>query len=140
MPSLPRIPTFPKWSSHKVEDWDRMLVREPSGETQVNPASALIINYTMIIGIGEITIDNVDEVYMRVAALEAIRGPCFSHGDRPLFITHEDIRMHVGLITEAPSKTLEEFWRSLPIRDIPIGSGHLEANSGATAVGAFADL
>ncbi len=138
MSKLPRIPIFPRWSAHAVEDWNRILVREPSGETQVNPVSAVIINYTRMIGIDEITPDNVDEVFMRVATLEAIRGTILSLGDHPLFITREDILMHVGLRAEADRKTLDEFWRFLMAETIPIGTGHLEANGGVTALNAFA--
>lgn len=137
MSQLPRILIVPKWSAHAVEDWDRILLREPSGETRVNPVSAVIINYTLMIGIDEITPDNVDEVFMRVAALEAICGTIFHLGDHPLFITREDILMHVGLRTEAHRKTLDEFWRGLRSESIPIGAGHLEANGGVTALDAW---
>lgn len=139
MSKTPRIRIAPTWTARAVKDWDLMLVREPSGETQLNPASAVIINYTIAIGIGEITPENVDEVYMRIAALEAVSGTYLLIDDRPLFITHEDIQMHVGLITEAPSMTLEEFWRKLsrPTHGIPIGEGHLAANGGVTALGAW---
>ena len=131
--------TLPRWSAHEVKDWDKILARTTSGETAVNPVSAAIINYTVIVGVGNITAENVDEVFMRVAVLEAVCGAYFTLDDRPLFITHEDIRMHIGLDTEAPTKTLAEFWGSLPIQAIPTGIGHLQANGGLVALSAFTD-
>jgi len=41
--------------------------------------------------------------------------------------------------TEEPERTLAEFWRDLQIRSIPIGTGHLEANGGLSALAAFSD-
>jgi hypothetical protein len=129
--------TFPKWSAHNVKEWASILVATPTGEPQVNPVSAAIINYTMVVGLSEITAENADEVFMRFALLEAVRGAVLTLDDRPLFITYEDVQRHVGLRTEAPEKTLAEFWRDLQIGSIPIGTGHLEANGGLPALAAF---
>lgn len=119
--------TFPKWSAQNVKEWDSILVVTPTGEPQVNPVSAAIINYTMVVGLSEITAGNAGEVFMRIALLEAVRGTVLTLEDRPLFITYEDVQRHVGLRTEAPEKTLFEFWRELQTRSIPIGTGHMEA-------------
>ena len=129
--------TFPKWSAQSVKEWDSILIAKPTGEPPVNPVSAAIINYTMVVGLSEITAENAGEVFMRIALLEAVRGTVLTLEDRPLFITYEDVQRHIGLRTEAPEKTLAEFWQDLQIGSIPIGTGHLEANGGLSALAAF---
>src|SRR5262245_23079251 len=104
------IPTFPRWEMHEVKDWKNLYVSNNGGANELNLVTSVLINYTMAIGVNEITEDNLDDVACRVALWEAIVGTALTTGEKKIFITRDDVARHVGLRTESASIELEEFW------------------------------
>ncbi|TMI99578.1 MAG: hypothetical protein E6G97_21930 [Alphaproteobacteria bacterium] len=103
----------PRWSAEGVKERHQLFVVNEDGEKVLNSITAALINYTSIIGISEITDENIDEVSCRVALLEAICGPLLISNNAPRFLSREEIARHVGLCTEAYPLPLEVFWKNM---------------------------
>jgi hypothetical protein len=132
---MPPIPTIPRWSMHAVANWQELYIAEEDGSKHLNLVTSVLINYTMAIGINEITEDNLDEVSCRVLLLEAAYGPTLKMGQRAVFMTRDDVARHVGLRTESEPLELEKFWgrmRSRIRRENSVGP--LDCNQGSTAL------
>src|SRR6188768_2417067 len=108
-----QFPTFPLWSMHDVKDWKQLYVAADGGVNELNFVTTLLINYTMVIGVSEITEDNVDDVACRVALLEAVCGTALLKGKKRIFITRDDVARHIGLRTESANIGLTEFWAKM---------------------------
>lgn len=100
--------TLPRWHMHEVQGWDKLYVTDANGKSELNPVTIMLINYTMAIGIGEISNENVDDVSCRIALLEAVLG---TEGGK--HVTRADVVRHVGLRTEVEHKDLPTFWKMI---------------------------
>lgn len=132
------IPTFPRWQMHDVRDWEQLYVAGENGTETLNLVTATLINYTLVIGVSEITDDNIDEVSCRIALLEAVHGPSLRSGTKNIFMTRDDVARHVGLRTEATNTTPDKFWTQMRARNREERSmGHREANGNCSAFDAL---
>jgi hypothetical protein len=67
---MARFPTIPRWEMHEVKDWKQLYVATDDGAKELHLVTSVLINYTMAIGVNEITEDNIDDVSCRIALLE----------------------------------------------------------------------
>ena len=95
---------------HEVKNWKQLYVTNDDGAEELNLVTSVLINYTMVIGVSEITENNIDDVSCRVALFEAVFGTVLMKGEKRIFITRDDVARHIGLRTEAAKIELDEFW------------------------------
>ena len=105
------FPIIPKWTGHNVKDWQELLVKNDDGHTEINDATATIINYMPIIGTPVLTQENLEDTWRRIAIHQAIFGSYINDADtgKPLFLTKTDVERHIGLETEGHRLSFQEF-------------------------------
>jgi hypothetical protein len=95
---------------------DAPHAEEMQSEEQWGLTEAIIF-VTIPIGMPRIEEKNVEEVFRRIAAWEMATGAiCVEHGDdgpQPRYTTLDDIRLRVGLRTNASPKTKLQFLKSI---------------------------
>ena len=104
---------IPKWSAGDVVDWDDLLVSVNEGGRVLNLATSTILNYMPVIGITEITKENVVDTWIRISLIETVYGSHISsnNGLRRFYVTQNDVTRHIGIQTEGTSKTFLEFYK-----------------------------
>jgi hypothetical protein len=55
---------LPKWEAHNVRDWKDLFVKNDEGRVELNEATAMVINYTAVIGIPEINRENTEDAWI----------------------------------------------------------------------------
>jgi hypothetical protein len=105
------IPVIPKWQAHAVENWQELLVENSEGKVELSLATVAIFNYMPVIGIIELTAENVEDAWRRIAILEALRGSFLSNSEtrKPLFLTKTDLERYVGAETEGTKMSFQQF-------------------------------
>jgi hypothetical protein len=82
-------------------------------DVYMNPVTKAIVLMMMVIEVGEIKTDNVPEVFSRISIFERINGnSVYDVVDgvrKPHYITLEDVKNHIGLKTNAPNSSRNEF-------------------------------
>lgn len=73
-------------------------------EYELSPVSNALIWHSLNTGIGKITEENAAEVYARIALVEHLYGPSLVDRLQPRPITVEDVRKHIGMVTNASFK------------------------------------
>jgi hypothetical protein len=106
---------IPKWNAFNVAAWEELLVVGAEGNRNLNPATAMIINYMPIIGITVLTKENAVDAWLRMTLLECIHGSFLRMTGGPkdghrYFVTKDDVERHIGLDTEGSSMTHSEFY------------------------------
>jgi len=103
----------PKWSAHEVANFNLLIKTNKNGDAVLNMASCALINYMPVVGLNKITETNFQDLWIRIAIFQAIRGSLyhFEKADKKisLFLTKEDIRRHIGLSTEGVEISFQEF-------------------------------
>jgi len=130
---------IPKWRAHNVNDWDSLWVTATDGSAQLNQATSALINYLPAVGITELTSENADDAWRRIAIHQALFGSFISCGDKCLFLTRADVWRHVGIETEGEARSFAQFCASIELRApeadetlLPFGS----ANGGRSLLSA----
>lgn len=80
----------------------------------IQPITKHLVYETMIVGLGEITIHNIDEWLIRMKLVEKLYGTSLMIRDdkgnvKPYHITVEDLERHIGLWTNAERIKRKEF-------------------------------
>lgn len=75
------------------------------------PLTAGIVEFTMSVGMGEITEKNVYEFFARLKILEAYYGPLFYTSKAPYLITLDDLRNRIGMTTNVSDETTTKWMR-----------------------------
>src|SRR3954451_21061687 len=91
-----------------IEDYKNVVWMQQDGTTEkrMNPATHALIFVTIAVGLGEITIDNVDEFAARTRIIERIDGPFLTARDgADRYFTDADFIAHIGLRTNVHSET-----------------------------------
>jgi hypothetical protein len=103
-------------------------------EQRWHPVTDSLIWLSMLCGFNEITEKNADMIAKRIAAYQNAFGPYLKGnkeilGDEPLFINILDVRAHIGLRTNASSKTDAKFksWLGDTLMREANNSRHLKA-------------
>ena len=96
------------WNITNVENWKK---KQKSKKKSAN-LNALIWA-TLIIGVGNITKKNYKKFYARLTAYEHLHGAFMYKGDKPYYITLEDVEEWIGLHTNAGDCSAAEFERRL---------------------------
>lgn len=101
---------LPKWQAYNVEDWQSLIVETEDGRKGLNDATATLLNYMAIIGIDELTNENLEDAWHRIAIHQAIFGG-FSYDNeaKPMFLTRTDVERHIGIEVEGNYITFQEF-------------------------------
>lgn len=106
------------WDISKIENYEELLVDAPADmgpevrDKVLGGLTNCLIWMTMATGLDkgwELTEEYVPEMYARIKLLEKLGGPLLTQGSDPYWITVEDIQRHVGLQTNAGTKTRAEF-------------------------------
>ena len=83
------------------------------GKSQWHPVTNSIVWATIPCGFNKITEDNFDMVWQRLSRWQQVIG-AFCEGEQgDVYITEEDVRMHIGLSTNASVKTDQKFAETL---------------------------
>ena len=96
------------WNITNVENWKK---KQKSKKKSAN-LNALIWA-TLIIGVGNITKKNYKKFYARLTAYEHLHGTFMYKGNKPYYITLEDVEEWIGLHTNAGDCSAAEFERRL---------------------------
>lgn len=104
------------WNVSKIENWEDVCkVKKKDGTEKWNPVTETIVFATMFTGIPEITAKNHEEFFKRIHMFEKVNGALlqeFPEGGgqpTPVFLTHRDVKDHIGLYTNASKKTRPSF-------------------------------
>jgi hypothetical protein len=110
---MPKV--IPKWKAHAVRDWEDLLIITVDGGTDLNAATAAILNYMPIIGITELTEESGPDAWCRIAIHQALFGSLVKDPTtgQSLYITKSDVLRHVGIETEGTSQSFVEFCSSI---------------------------
>ena len=113
------------WSLKNIKDSEKVcMMDDPNGEGQrITCVTEMLIFFTMYNGMNEITEKNHVEFYARTNMFERVYGPFLSKREKKTDkvidspITYEQVRQHIGLHTNAGSRTKREFnkamWRKV---------------------------
>ena len=96
------------WNIREVEDWKKKQ-RSKKNRAILDA----IIWSTLVVGISDITKKNYAKFYARLTAWEHLKGTHLYKGNKPYYITIEDIMMWIGLRTNAGTMSAAEFERLL---------------------------
>ena len=102
---------LPKWQAYNVEDWQSLIVETEDGCKGLKDATATLLNYMAIIGIDELTNENLEDAWHRIAIHQAIFG-CINYDElkrKPMFLTRTDVERHIGVEVETDNITFQEF-------------------------------
>src|SRR5687768_17470105 len=118
---------IPKWAAHAVRDWGELLVTTADGKHELNEATAALINYLPLVGITELTVDNVNDAWRRIALFQAVLGTVVSDraNKQPVFITRSDVERHIGIQTDGKQLTFEEFCQDIKSRGLEMDEAKL---------------
>lgn len=108
------------WDVGKIHDYKNVTTviapeDDPSigvkkGQELWSPVTTSLVWLTIATGIGEITKDNADEVYARVALVERLHGAYLIRDGKERYITPEEVHAHIGLVTNVfPTETRAKF-------------------------------
>lgn len=110
------------WNVEKIKDHKTVTtlldsegkpVLNEEGSTRWNPITLALASITQIVGIPKITQKNYLEFYRRMFLVEAIYGASLSKKEDEGIIhfspSLNDIKQHIGLYTNAPTRTKNEF-------------------------------
>lgn len=105
------ITTSPATRGEKVEKW--------------HPVTEQLVWLSMICGFNHITEKNCINIATRIATYQKVRGACMVAQDWPsIYITFEDVKMHIGLQTNA-SKYSDVKWRQVLIGMIDVEAANI---------------
>jgi len=104
---MPHI--FPKYSLAAIPNWEGLLTVDTN---EVNSASATLINCMPMIGVTEISDENLDDVWWRICLLQTQVGGfvCDPKANHPFYLTYNDLVRHLGLRVEGANQSISEFW------------------------------
>jgi len=87
------------------------ITTSPFDENKWHPITEYLVFGLMGIGINEIKVGNVDEVFRRVAIHQKLYGPALEYYQPPtsIYLTRQDIKNHIGLRTNVSNMTSAEF-------------------------------
>jgi hypothetical protein len=98
----------------KIADYETVCWIDGDEGRRLNPATEVLVFATMSTGINHITERNVEEFYARFDMLQRIHG-CFlvdGSGEQRR-IEPQEVKVHIGLATNASTKTRAAFLRDL---------------------------
>jgi hypothetical protein len=124
---------YPRFDLANVADYRELYISDDSGSQVLNSATALLINYMPVIGVPELTANNAEDAWLRIAAHQAQLGtPIEGPTGEPLYLTREDVLRHAGLRTDGTREPIEAFWQYLCHRrpEAAQDSPFLRANGG----------
>lgn len=96
------------WSIEKVKDWKKKQ-RKQRNRAVLNA----IIWSTLVIGFNSITEKNYKKFYARLTAMEHLNGAYLYKGDKPAYITLEEVQMWIGLWTNGDNTSASDFEKRL---------------------------
>lgn len=96
----------------KIKDFANVTTAafDINGRPQWNPVTNTLVWWTIPLGMWEITEKNVDEFWQRLSLWQAVAGPSLGNQDGDIWLTRDDVVAHIGLTTNATSKTKAEFY------------------------------
>jgi hypothetical protein len=110
------------WNLSKIKNHDELCwLKDPlTGEFKIhpvthnkilNPLTDGIIWYTMVVGIGDLTENTVDEFYARMCFTDALHGPILltEGGMKGRKVTLDELKAHIGLHTNVAYEKKESF-------------------------------
>lgn len=102
------------WSVAAVKNYEHVTTSpqtrgKPQKEQKWHPVTNQLIWFSMSCGWNEITEKNWEKIAERIAIMQHITGPALAAQDGDIFITDEDVKMHIGLSTNATKMTEEKF-------------------------------
>lgn len=111
--------------NYNYEKVPEQFTTNPYNDLQ-HPVTYYLIWMSMSGGYGSITKSNVDEVYRRIALIQKLDGPAVMFQDDGIYITRQDIVNHIGLWTNASTKTPAEFdkWFVKRMQEQVVGSSN----------------
>jgi hypothetical protein len=106
------------WSVTDMKNYDVLTTFvESTGNRKWHPVTETLIWATMSVGINDLTEKNWREFYERLHLKERVMGPSLRRhkhwNDEKNFITPTEVFMHIGLSTNASSKTKKQFLEDL---------------------------
>lgn len=115
------------WDLSKIKDYEKECFLGEGDNRTLKPVTHSLVWATMVIGIGNWTEKDIDEVYIRVNQYERMTGPTIyvDDGNRSSssqlngeldedgYITRDEIRKHIGLSTNVARVTTARWLKRL---------------------------
>lgn len=103
------------WEIDKIENYKELCWLPDSKEGEelkfrVSPITEVLIWRTMVVDMGKITSENVNEFAWRLMLYEKIFGGAILDNGEERALTYEEVRAHIGLVTNV-STTSRTAWR-----------------------------
>jgi hypothetical protein len=94
-----------------------VVTTDPFNSNEWHPVTRAIVWLSMAVDLGSITEKNLDEFSERAFLWQKLHGASLMEDDngkaKPLYITKEDLRLHIGLRTNVADRTRAEFNKKL---------------------------
>jgi hypothetical protein len=84
-----------------------------NGQDQWHPVTEALVWSSIPCGYNRITEKNLNEVWGRVEVWQRLMGGLLRGPEGDIYMTKEDVRMHIGLSTNASEKTRTAFYETL---------------------------
>ena len=91
-----------------------IVTTHPAHADKWHPVTEALVFASMSCGFGSITPENVEKVHLRIALQQLVYGPTLrsaSEDYRKIYVTREDVELHIGLRTNASPMTDAQFLR-----------------------------
>lgn len=115
------------WNLEKIEDKDQLcwISVEEDGEQKyrLNPITELLIWRTMVVDMGKITPENLEEFAYRLLLYDSIFGGAVLDNGEEHALTYEEIKAHIGLSTNVITTT-RTAWRQRFLKMIEDSQGY----------------
>lgn len=103
------------WEIDKIENYEELCWLPDSKEGEepkfrVSPITEVLIWRTMVVDMGKITPENVNEFAWRLMLYEKVFGGAIFDNGEERALTYEEVRAHIGLVTNV-STTSRTAWR-----------------------------
>ena len=86
-----------------------VVTTSPFDEKKWHTVTEALVWASMAIELGEITEANVDKFYRRLALWQKAFGPWLRFNDAEIYLTLEDVKLHIGLTTNVSNSTDKAF-------------------------------
>lgn len=97
------------WSVFDIENHE-IVTAHPGDDKKWNPVTEALVWLSMGCGFNKITEENLRDVQNRVSIYQQVFGPYLGYLKTPdVYITDEDVRLHVGLSTNVTKMTFTQF-------------------------------
>ena len=101
------------WNLSDITDWETVCFNGEGDDKRMSPETEQLITVTMVLGLNEISQENIDKFCLRLRMYEKVCGWCLWYtnedGSRRNALPDSVVKRHIGLHTNASRLTDAQF-------------------------------